>query len=188
MLGPEVVELEHDEVSCPAVHAAGLQPLGDRRQLPMAAMGLSDGLPEPPRPVPLSCAPPMTARAHHLASRDLIHQPRKPHAVTHELADVARLRPDVIELEDDWIGLAAVCARCRREDVEDVSRRSGTPGLERGVRLPAMNVTARGEVITEAGFAPVLVSRAPAGERIEDEVALTAATSAGCLGHEHMFA
>ncbi|MEZ5123117.1 MAG: hypothetical protein R2736_16320 [Solirubrobacterales bacterium] len=120
----------------------------------------------------------MATRAHHLALRDLVLQAVEAYAVAHELADVARLRPHVVELEDDRIVLAAVSAGGPFEDAEHVVRRSRAPGLERSVRLPTMDVAACDEVAAEACFAPVLPALSSSGERFQRQVALAAAASA----------
>ena len=87
--------------------------------------------------------PPVTACAANLAPRDLCVDGRNARTRPSEPGHVLAFGPDVVELEDQWIGLATVRACATGEDrikVGEVSRdqsgRVGTPGKLRRVRSP----------------------------------------------------
>lgn len=110
---------------------------------------------------------PMARRADHLASGHLVREDRGGDSVAHELTHGVRLGADVVELQDNRVGFAAVTAALLGERVKHVLRRTPAPGLERLVGLPAMKLPAGSEVRLEAGSAPMLVAVSPAGERVE---------------------
>jgi hypothetical protein len=66
----------------------------------------------------------MAVRANHIACRDLVED-RLPFPVTEVRGDVEVLRPEVIELQDDQVGLATVDAEPLAEELEEIARPLG---------------------------------------------------------------
>ena len=156
-LCPDVIEVEHDAVRLPTVDAArALQDPRDEGGVASTARAHFLGRrPAGGRP------PAMAADADHLAERDLFIEPPGGGAVMGELAHVGSFASDVIELENDRVGLTAVDARVRAEIGEEMPLPSCAPTLERGPRLRAMQIAALSEVLPEAPSAAVL----PGAER-----------------------
>jgi hypothetical protein len=107
----------------------------------------------------------VAVRADHVAPRDLGGQHRNPDAAVHEFGDVVSLLVDVIELEDDRVGLAAIQASVTRKVVEDEGPcLVDAPSLQVVVAPPVpLRITA--VIGLEAGTAPPLTAVGVAIER-----------------------
>jgi hypothetical protein len=121
----------------------------------------------------------VAACAYDLAQLDLLFDPPNREAFSDEDADVARLRSDVVELEHQRVGLAAIHARVSLEVVVDELARYRSSFATGGCRLLAMNIASGAKVGLEAFFAPPLppVLRVPA-ERPKRQLLFTPAALA----------
>jgi hypothetical protein len=73
----------------------------------------------------------------------------------------------VVELEDDWIALAAIDARMLTQEAEHMCAERDLASPFGGARLVAMELTPRTEVRGEAGSAPPLVAFSEAVEQLQ---------------------
>jgi hypothetical protein len=87
-----------------------------------------------------------------------------------ESRDPGRLLAYVVELEHDWIALAAVDARMFAKVRDNVGMEDACSRLLRRIRLAAVEIPARPEVRGEARSAPPLMTVAKTVEELEGKV------------------
>src|SRR5436190_666268 len=113
---------------------------------------------------------PVAIRAADVALGDLGVDGGKAAAVPRQTRDGVALETDVIELEDQRIGRAAVDARVVTDVVEHLCPQGSRPGqLGRG-RLPPVDVASLAEVEGEARATPPLQAVAVTVEAFDGEV------------------
>ena len=161
-LGPDVVELEHDGVSLSAIDArVSAQDIEDVREVPRDVrirVRTRQDVRCRGAPPPAADGSPtaMAIRADDLTSGDLgVDGPRRGCA-RDQLRDARRLRAEVIELEDDRVGLAAIDAGVLTKMVEYLRAQGSLSRQLGGVRLSSVCVASLAEVRGEAGPAPPL--------------------------------
>ena len=126
-------------------------------------------------------------RADDLAVRELALDARDRLTFGDKDSHVRLLGSDVVELQDDDVGLAAVSTRSRRQVIEHVGPRRSPVSPLRRVYLLMMESAARAEVRAEALAAPMLAAIAESVEAVERE-GLAAFSALLLPVHEHMFA
>ena len=189
--GPDVVELEDDGVSLSAIYArVSAQDIEEVREVPRyvrvrvwarrnvrlrsAAPPAADGGPTA-----------MAVRANDLTSGDLgVDGPHR-RCAGDQLRDARRLLAEVIELEDDRIGLAAIDARVMTEMVEHLGAQGSLSRQLGGVRLSSVCVASVAEVGGEAGPTPPLQPVAVPVEAFDREVVPAPATAPQLAGFPH---
>ena len=187
-LGPDVVELEDDGVSLSAIHArVAAQDIEYVREVPRDVRIRV----RTRRNVRCCGAPPpaadggptaMAVRADDLTSGDLgVDGPRR-RCAGDQLRDARRLLTEVIELEDDRIGLAAIDARVMTEMVEYLGAQGSLSRQLGGVRLSSVCVASLAEVGCEAGPTPPLQPIAVPVEAFDGEVVSAPATASQPAG------
>jgi hypothetical protein len=92
----------------------------------------------------------VTVGAHHLAASDLGFDGLARGGLRKQHGDARGLLADVVELEDQRIGLAAVHAGVVMQMLEDLRSQGLLARLLGGVRLASMRVAAVAEVGREA--------------------------------------
>jgi hypothetical protein len=109
-------------------------------------------------PAARRCDPPVAVRAPDLALRDLGVEGGQTQAAPCEPRDVPALDTDMIELEDQWIGLTAVGAAATREDRPEVVEVAGDVGGR--IRTLQQLVGIRATPPAAASGAPAMAVRA----------------------------
>jgi hypothetical protein len=176
-LRADVVELEHDRITLSAIDArVSAQEAEDVSQVSVGARIRA----RPRRPARCGASPPCSTRgpaamavgANHLTSRDLGIDDASRRRIREQSRDAGGLLPDVVELQDHGVTLAAFHARRSPKVVQEVlAQRSGSR-KPCGVRLATMKRAARPEVRREARPAPPLPVRAVAVETLGRQVML----------------
>jgi hypothetical protein len=119
--------------------------------------------------------------------RDLALDARNRLAFGDKDSNVSFLGSDVVELQDDDVGLAAVSTQSRRQVVEHVGLRRPPVSPLRLSYLLKMERAARTEVLAKALATPMLTAIAESVEAVEREGLAAFSTLLSPL-HEHMFA
>ena len=190
-LGPDVVELEHDGVALSAIHArVSAQDIEDVREVPRHVRIRVRAR----RNVRCRGSPPlatdggpaaMAVRADDLTSRDLgVDRPHR-RCAGDQFRDARRLLAEVIELEDDRIGLSAIDARVMTEMVEHLCTERSVSGQFGGVRLSSVCVASLAEIRGEAGPTPPLQPVAVPVEAFDRDVVTAPAAAAQVAGLPH---
>jgi hypothetical protein len=172
VLWPDMIEIENDGIPLAAVHAARLV------EDPSDVFGVAPpSRPRWPRRWPPRRRPPsMATHADDLAEKDLLIKSLGRGAFVRESCEAAPLALDVVELENHWVGLAAVGAWVRREVLEDMVF-CAEAALRKGrARLCPVKIAPLPEVLPEAAAAAVLPA-AECTERERDRAAAAASQS-----------
>jgi len=168
-LRPDVIELEHDGIALSAIDARlSAQEAEDVSQVSVDArirarprrLACRDAPPSSPKRGPAA----MAVRANHLTARDLGVDDAPRCRVGEQSRDAGDLGPDVVELQDDGVMLAAFNARRSPKMVQEVLAQRLCSRKLRGARLATMERAARPEVPCEARPAPPLP---PGAEPVE---------------------
>jgi hypothetical protein len=155
-LGPDVIEVEHDRIALPAVDAPALpeesvevsEVAGYRRVRVGAPRSFGRIGAAPARAL---CGPSsMAVDADDFALLDLAIKDIDCDAGCDESRDPGRLLAYVVELEHDWIVLAAVDARMFEKVRDNVGMEDACSRLLRRIRLAAVEIPTRPEVRAEA--------------------------------------
>jgi hypothetical protein len=182
-LRPDVIELEHDGIALSAIDArVCAQEAQDVSQVSVDArirarprrLAGRDAPPSSPKRGPAA----MAVGANHLTARDLAIDDPSRCRIGEQPRDARDLRPDVVELQDHGVTLAAFHARRPLKVVQEVlAQRLGSRQL-RGVRLTTMKRAARPEVRREERPAPPLPPDAEPVEAFRRQVMLAPPTPA----------
>jgi len=168
-LGSYVVEVEDNDVVLTAVNARVGREIA-HQELEVAALAWSSFARCPSSWVAAPGAgstpgsPPMAVDAHQLAGSDLSGDRIDGVAVRDEVSDFGALGPDVIELEHDRVGKAAVPTRGCVEKIQDVGAGGIASPLSRLIGLPAVQGTSVTHVRVAALPTPRL---APSGGSVK---------------------
>ena len=175
-LSPDVVELEDEGVSLSAIDARlSAQDLEDVREVPghvpIGVRARHDLRCRGTPPLAADGGPTaMAVRADDLTSGDLgVDGPRRRRA-RDQLRNARRLLAEVIELQDDRIGLATIDARVITEMVEHMRAQGSVSHHLGGVRLSSVCVASLAEVGGEARSTPPLQPVAVPVEAFDGEV------------------
>lgn len=191
VLGSDVVELQDDGIPLSAVDARVLaKDLEDMSEVPRdvrtSVRARRDGRRcRAPPPTPDGGPAAMAVCAHDLAPGDLGIDGFRRRRVGDQVGDVRRLLPDMIELQDDRVALAAVGARPSAKVSENVLAHRLRARDLCGVRLATMQISARSEVGGEAGPAPPLQAVAVPIEALDRQVLPAAAAAPQLPGLPH---
>jgi hypothetical protein len=190
-LSPDVVELEDDGVPLSAIHAGvSARDIEDVREVPRhvrirvrARRNVRcRGSPPPATDRGPSA---MAVRADDLTSGDLgVDGPHR-RCAGDQFRDARRLLAEVIELEDNRIGLSAIDARMMAEMFEHLGTQGSVSGQFGGVRLSSVCVASLAEVRSEAGPTPPLQPVAVPVEAFDGEVVRAPAAAAQLAGLPH---
>jgi hypothetical protein len=176
-LAADVIEVEHNSVRLPAVRAIrSSQYFVDVVGVTRSALA-DDGR----WAATLDRTSSMATGAHHFAERQLFVQAGGPDPEVGKLTKTHPFSPDMVELENDGVGGAAVGARVRHEIREQVGLCAQTPAGERGAGLRAVQIAARLEVLPATPSAPVLT--APEQRCREHQPAAVATPLGAKVGH-----
>ena len=181
-LGPDVVELEDNGVSLSAIYArVPAQDIKDVREVPgdvRIRVWACRNVRRRGAPPPAAGGGPtaMAVCADDLTSGDLGVDGRHRRCAGDQLRDARGLLAEMIELEDDRIGLAAIDARVMTKMVEHPCAQGSLSSQLGGVRLSTVCVASLAEVRGEARSAPPLQPVAVTVEAFDGE--LVAATTA----------
>jgi hypothetical protein len=116
--------------------------------------------------------------ADDLASSHLGIDGLERRTIGYQRGDRCGLLADVIELQHDRIGLAAIDARMLSEVVKDIRAQASDPVLLGCLRLTPMKVPSRAKVLREAWPAVPLPPIAEAVEALERQLVPAPATAA----------
>ncbi len=157
-LHTDVVEVEHRGVDLAAVDARGRPEVALQEEqvaTPERSRIVVDAV-LPPR----ACAPPrpspVAVRAYELAVGNLCNHSLEAIPLAHQLADLHRLGPDMVELEYRGIREATVAAGAVAEDVGHVRPGDCATLVPGGSALPPMEISTLPHVVPAAVFAPAL--------------------------------
>ena len=135
-----------------------------------------------------SGSPTMTVCTNDVALGDLVEH-GLPVAVAETVGDVEALVPEVVELEDQWIGLAAVDAGTFAEELDEIGGAFGDDGLLATQGLGDVALPVRGVVRVFVGgsacaavVVPLAAGPAAPGEVRDWEGSLAASADAGGVG------
>jgi hypothetical protein len=148
-------------------------------------------------PCSQGCSPTMTVCTNDVAGVDLVEN-RLPPTVAQTCGDVEVLVPEVIELEHERVGLAAVDAGSRAKELDEICGALGDERLFPAHRIGHVALAVRRIMlafVSRSAGAAVVVSltagpSAPSEVRERLGLSATAADSGrlgGCARHEHMF-
>jgi hypothetical protein len=186
-LRPHVVELEHDRIPLSAIDArVSAQEAEDVSQVSVGARVRA----RPRRPGRGDASPPsatrgpaaMAVRANHLTNRDLSIDHASRRRIGEQSRDAGDLLPDVVELQNHRVTLAAFHARRAPKVVQEVLAQRFGSRKACGIRLATMKRAARPEVRREARPAPPLPARRVAVETLGRQVMLAAPAPAELAG------